>query len=161
MAELFHSNPTTEKVKPHGWPIGAFEDYETAQQAVQYLDEHDFDVTVVSIVGLDLMEVHRVLGKLNWVGILMSAALTGAGIGLVLGIGLSIFQDEWLFSMLIGIGAGIIALMCVSAIRYIVQGQKPMFVTETALVAQRYEIICESSQARKGRELIEAFVQRT
>ncbi|MCS4534908.1 general stress protein [Corynebacterium sp. HS2168-gen11] len=160
MAELFHSNPTTEKVKPHGWPIGTFEHYETAQQAVQYLDEHGFDVTMVSIVGLDLMEVHRILGKLNWLSILVSAALTGAAIGAIAGIGLSILQEEWFFSMLIGIGGGIIALMCVSAIRYVVHGQKPMFVTETALVAQRYEIICESSQARKGREILEAFVQR-
>ena len=47
---------------PKGWPIGSYTTYAEAQRAVDYLSDENFAVQDVTIVGVDLMQVERVLG---------------------------------------------------------------------------------------------------
>ncbi len=51
---------------PSGWPIGSYPTYAEAQRAVDYLSDEEFSVQDVTIVGVDLMQVERVLGRLTW-----------------------------------------------------------------------------------------------
>ena len=51
---------------PSGWPVGCYATYEEAQRAVDYLADQSFPVEDVTIVGVDLMLVERVLGRLTW-----------------------------------------------------------------------------------------------
>ncbi|CAB0840100.1 hypothetical protein FRC0337_00949 [Corynebacterium diphtheriae] len=55
-----------DRAKPEGWPVGSFESYAQAQAAVDMLADNNFPVDKLTIVGVDLMEVERVVGKLTW-----------------------------------------------------------------------------------------------
>ena len=50
---------------PTGWPVGSYATYEEAQRAVDHLADSDFPVRDVTIVGVDLMLVERVIGRLT------------------------------------------------------------------------------------------------
>ena len=50
---------------PKGWPIGSYPTYAEAQRAVDYLSDQQFPVQQVTIVGVDLMQVERVTGRLT------------------------------------------------------------------------------------------------
>ena len=53
--------------RPEGWPVGSFDSYADAQAAVDMLsDKSDFPVAELTIVGVDLMEVEHVVGRLTW-----------------------------------------------------------------------------------------------
>ena len=51
---------------PKGWPIGSYGTYAEAQRAVDYLSDQEFAVQDVTIVGVDLMQVEKVIGRLTW-----------------------------------------------------------------------------------------------
>lgn len=51
---------------PNGWPIGSYPTYAEAQRAVDHLSDQEFPVQQVTIVGVDLMQVERVTGRLTW-----------------------------------------------------------------------------------------------
>src|SRR5574338_1223819 len=79
---------------PKGWPIGAYPTYAEAQRAVDYLSDQQFPVQRVTIVGVDLMQVERVTGRLTWPKVLGGGVLTGAWLGLFIGLILGIFSPS-------------------------------------------------------------------
>lgn len=50
---------------PEGWPVGSYATYAEAQRAVNHLTDEGFPVEDLTIVGVDLMLVERVLGPLS------------------------------------------------------------------------------------------------
>src|SRR5215217_434767 len=93
---------------PTGWPIGSYNTYSEAQQAVDYLADNQFAVRDVTIVGVDLMLVERVIGRLSWGKVLGAAAFSGAWFGLFIGILLSMFNPQGVsyWPILLGMGIG-------------------------------------------------------
>src|SRR5579875_1444341 len=79
---------------PKGWPVGSYPTYAEAQRAVDYLSEQDFPVEQVTIVGVDLMQVERVTGRLTWPKVLGGGVLTGAWLGLFIGLVLGFFSPN-------------------------------------------------------------------
>lgn len=77
---------------PEGWPVASYTRYEQAQQAVDHLAVRDFPVGDVTIVGVDLMLVERVLARLTWPRVLATGAGSGAWIGLFIGLLLGLFH---------------------------------------------------------------------
>ncbi|MGA8851165.1 MAG: general stress protein, partial [Aeromicrobium sp.] len=71
--------------------LGVFDHYADAQQAVDYLSDEEFPVHNVLIVGTDLKQVERVTGRLTWGRVLMAGAGSGAWLGLLIGLLLSVF----------------------------------------------------------------------
>ncbi len=65
--------------RPSGWPVGSFESYLDAQAAVDKLSDQEFPVDALTIVGVDLLEVENVTGRLTWGKVIGSGALSGAG----------------------------------------------------------------------------------
>ena len=59
-------------------PDRSYATYEEAQRAVDHLADSDFPVRDVTIVGVDLMLVERVIGRLTWGRVLASGAASGA-----------------------------------------------------------------------------------
>ncbi len=70
--------------------------YAEAQRAVDYLSDQQFPVQQVTIVGVDLMQVERVTGRLTWPKVLGGGVLTGAWLGLFIGLILGFFTaNPW------------------------------------------------------------------
>ena len=94
---------------PTGWPVGSYATYEEAQRAVDHLADSDFPVRDVTIVGVDLMLVERVIGRLTWGRVLASGAASGAWFGLFVGLLLSLFNPtgSGFGPILVGLASGV------------------------------------------------------
>jgi hypothetical protein len=140
---------------PKGWPIGAYPTYAEAQRAVDYLSDQQFPVQQVTIVGVDLMQVERVTGRLTWAKVLSGGVLTGAWLGLFIGLVLGSFSTgQWLSSVLTGLVAGIIFGLISSAIPYWMARGTRDFSSTMQLVAGRYDVLCDPQAAEQGRDLL-------
>ncbi|MBY0443243.1 MAG: magnesium transporter, partial [Mycobacteriaceae bacterium] len=92
---------------PKGWPVGSYPTYAEAQRAVDYLSERQFPVQQVTIVGVDLMQVERVTGRLNWPKVLGGGVLSGAWLGLFIGLVLGFFSPNPWAALATGLIAGV------------------------------------------------------
>lgn len=142
---------------PTGWPIGSYDTYEEAQRAVDYLADNEFPVADVTIVGVDLMLVERVIGKLSWAKVLGTGALSGAWFGLFVGLLLSLFGGaEGLdyTPLFVGIGAGVLFGIVFASISYASTKGRRDFSSSSQLVAGRYDVLCQPRNAEQGRDLL-------
>ncbi|PRX46607.1 hypothetical protein B0I33_107184 [Prauserella shujinwangii] len=145
-------NPPTP---PTGWPIGAYATYEEAQRAVDYLADADFPVEDVTIVGVEPLIVERVTGRLTWPRVLGGGAASGAWFGLFVGLLLSVFTAGPLLPPLItGLLAGVLFATAFAAAGYAALRGKRDFVSNTQLVAGRYDVLCQPRHAERGRDLL-------
>src|SRR3954463_15587753 len=104
---------------PKGWPIGSYPTYAEAQRAVDHLSDQEFPVQQVTIVGVDLMQVERVTGRLTWPKVLGGGVITGAWLGLFIGLVLGIFSPNNMYGVLItGLVAGVFFGLITSAVPY-------------------------------------------
>src|SRR3978361_2131148 len=92
---------------PKGWPVGSYPTYAEAQRAVDYLSDQEFPVQQVTIVGVDLMQVERVTGRLTWPRVLGGGALTGAWLGVFIGFVLGFFSPRPWGALVAGLVPGI------------------------------------------------------
>ncbi|WP_340684446.1 general stress protein [Amycolatopsis coloradensis] len=139
---------------PTGWPIGSYATYGEAQQAVGFLAEKEFGVSDVTIVGVDLMLVERVVGRLSWGRVLGTGAVSGAWFGLIIGLLLGMFNNQgfaWQ-PMIGGLVLGILAWTVFAAISYGMSRRD--FSSASQLVAGRYDVLCQPRSAEQGRELL-------
>lgn len=141
---------------PTGWPIGSYDTYEGAQRAVEHLADNDFAVQDVTIVGVDLMLVERVIGKLTWGRVLGTGAASGAWFGLFVGLLLGLFEPEGLSlaPILVGLGAGILFGLVFAALGYASTKGRRDFSSSSQLVAGRYDVLCQPRNAERGRDLL-------
>jgi hypothetical protein len=140
---------------PQGWPIGSYDSYEGAQRAVDHLAGTDFPVTDVTIVGVEPMLVERVAGKLSWNKVLTSSAMSGAWFGLFLGLMLTFFTpNAGLLPIAIGLVAGIAFNLLFGALGYASKKGTRSFISQSQLVARRYDVLSQPRNAEKGRELL-------
>src|SRR3712207_4084223 len=94
-----------------GVQVGSFDSYERAQAAVDHLSDQKFPVENVTIIGSDLRQVERVLGRLTTGRVVAAGAAGGAWWGLFVGLLLGIFAadgSDWLSSVLSGLLIGIV-----------------------------------------------------
>ncbi|WP_409182538.1 general stress protein [Amycolatopsis sp. VS8301801F10] len=147
---------------PTGWPIGSYESYEQAQQAVDHLAHADFPVTDVTIVGVQPMLVERIAGKMSWSRMLSSAAMSGAVFGLFLGLVLSMLNPAaGLLSIVLGLAAGVVFNVAFGALGYAANRNKRGFISQSQLVAQRYDVLAQPRNAEKGRQLLADLAARS
>jgi hypothetical protein len=140
---------------PSGWPIGSYESYEDAQKAVDHLAGSDFPVTDVTIVGVEPMLVERIAGKMSWSKVLTSSAMAGAWFGLFLGLMLTFFTpNAGALPIVIGVVAGIAFNLLFGALGYAANKNKRSFISQSQLVARRYDVLSQPRTAEKGRELL-------
>ncbi|GAA3432105.1 general stress protein [Kutzneria kofuensis] len=157
MTTAFANNPAASALPtpPTGWPIGSYDTYEQAQRAVDFLADRDFPVQDITIVGVEPMLVERVAGRLSWGRVLGAAAASGAWFGLFVGILLSLFTigGGWL-PIVIGLVGGVGSSMIFAAISYASTRGKRDFVSQSQLVARRYDVLCQPRNAEAGRNLL-------
>ncbi|OZM75137.1 DUF4199 domain-containing protein [Amycolatopsis antarctica] len=141
---------------PSGWPIGSYDTYEGAQRAVDHLADNEFAVADVTIVGVDLMLVERVIGRLSWGRVLGTGAVSGAWFGLFVGLLLGMFGGQGMnyAPILVGLIAGIAFGVIFAAISYASTKGRRDFSSASQLVAGRYDVLCQPRNAERGRDLL-------
>ncbi len=141
---------------PTGWPIGSYATYAEAQRAVDHLADSEFPVQEVTIVGVDLMLVERVIRRLTWGRVLGTGAASGAWFGLFVGFLLSLFaeQGDFLGPILVGLTTGVIFGMVFAAAGYASSRGRRDFASASQLVAGRYDVLCQPSNAERARDLL-------
>lgn len=139
---------------PTGWPIGAYPTYAEAQRAVDYLSDSEFSVQDVTIVGVDLMQVERVTGRLTWSRVLTAGAASGAWLGLFVGLLLSLVNNGGYGAVVVFVVGGVVFGVISGALTYgATRGQRD-FSSTMQLVAGRYDVLCEPRSAEQARDLL-------
>ena len=139
---------------PKGWPIGSYPTYAEAQRAVDYLSDQAFPVHQVTIVGVDLMQVERVTGRLTWPKVLGGGVITGAWLGIFIGLVLGLITNNTVGALLIGVIAGVFFGLITSAVPYVMARGTRDFSSTMQLVAGRYDVLCDPQNAEKARDLL-------
>src|SRR5688500_6422816 len=89
LASMASSRPALKLQFPQS--LGVYDDYADAQRAVDHLSDHEFPVENCMIVGTDLKPVERVTGRLTSGRVALGGALSGAWLGLFVGLVFALF----------------------------------------------------------------------
>lgn len=139
---------------PTGWPVGSYATYEEAQRAVDHLADTDFPVRDVTIVGVDLMLVERVIGRLTWGRVLLQGALSGAWFGLFVGLVFGLAGGAGLGLALLVAAGGAVFGLAFAAVGYGMTHGRRDFTSASQMVAGRYDVLCQPRNAEKAREVL-------
>lgn len=142
---------------PTGWPIGSYATYAEAQHAVDYLADNEFPVAEVTIVGVDLMLVERVLRRLTWGRVLTQGAASGAWFGLFVGVLVSVFSSSDGVGpgpILAGAATGVLFGTVYAAAGYAATRGRRDFASASQLVAGRYDVLCLPRHAEQARDML-------
>jgi hypothetical protein len=146
-----------------GVQVGSFDSYEQAQAAVDYLSDQKFPVENVTIIGSDLRQVERVTGRLTWGRVLAAGAAGGAWWGLFVGLLLGIFAVEpgaWIGSVVTGLLVGLVFGALFGALGYAATRGRRDFTSASAIVAGRYDVMCNPARAEEARAHLARFSLR-
>jgi hypothetical protein len=135
--------------------LAVYDDYASAQRAVDHLADQKFPVEQMMIVGTDLKRVERITGRLNVGRVALGGVLSGLWFGLFVGLIFGLFTTEgWLelivSTSLIGAAFGVILALVGYAMT---RGQRD-FSSITQVVATKYEVLVEHKSAERARELL-------
>jgi hypothetical protein len=147
-----------------GVPVGSFESYEQAQAAVDYLSDEKFPVENVTIVGSDLRMIEKVTGRLTTGRAIAAGAAGGAWWGLFVGLLLGIFATDgsaWIGTVLTGLLVGLVFGALFGWIGYAATQGRRDFVSTSAIVAGRYDVLCTTASAEQARALLARFSLRS
>jgi uncharacterized membrane protein len=135
--------------------VARFDDYETAQRAVDQLSDDGFPVETLDIVGSDLRLVERVTGRLTKARAAGAGAVSGAWIGLLIGILLGLFTTgAWLGVVAAGVAIGAVwGAVFGFAAHAATRGQRD-FSSVRALSASRYDLIARDGTAERARTML-------
>ena len=125
--------------------VAGYEDYESAQRAVDRLSDDGFPVEQLDIIGSDLRLVERVTGRLTKRRAAAAGAASGAWFGLLMGFLFGIFSSGSWFGVLI-VGA-LIGAAWGAAFGYLghaaTRGVRD-FASARTIVALRYDLIARN-----------------
>ena len=136
--------------------LGVHDSYEEAQQAVDYLSDHEFPVEDVLIVGTDLKQLERVTGRLTQGRVVGAGALSGMWFGLFVGTIFAIF-DPTGFNVLTVVSTVLVGAVFGAVWGYAgyrITGGRRDFTSVSQVVAAKYEVLCEHKHVQRGRELL-------
>lgn len=146
--------PRAPRSRPTGWPVGSFDSYDDAQAAVDMLSDQNFPVADLTIVGVDLMEVEQVTGRLTWGRVLFGGAASGAWIGVFIGLLFGLLGEGLAMPMTFGVVMGVVFGIVTAAIPYALSAGRRDFTSRTQIVAGRYDVLCEPARAPEARDVI-------
>ena len=146
-----------------GVQVGSYDSYERAQAAVDHLSDEKFPVENVTIIGSDLRQVEKVLGRMTTGRAIAAGAAGGAWWGLFVGLLLGIFAvsgTAWIGSILTGLLIGLVFGALFAAIGYSATRGRRDFTSLSAIVAGRYDVMCNPARAEEARAHLARFSLR-
>ncbi len=135
--------------------LAVYDDYASAQKAVDFLADKEFPVENCMIVGTDLKRVERITGRLTTGRVAIGGLVSGIWLGLFVGLVFALFTEEGALAVILStavIGAlfGVIWALVGYALT---RGQRD-FSSITSVVATKYEVLVEHKVAAQARELL-------
>jgi len=122
---------------------------------VDYLADNEFPVQDVTIVGVDLMQVERVLYRLTWGKVIGGGVVSGAWLGLFLGLLLSLSppaaRSDRYWS--VWSAASFSGHLHLDPVRGDQRAQRD-FASTMQLVAGRYDVLCDPKSAEQARDML-------
>ena len=140
-----------------GWnTVARFDDYESAQRAVDRLSDDGFPVEKLDIVGAGLRLVERVTGRLTRARATGTGAMSGLWAGLLVGILLGLFTTGHPFLAVVATGAALGAGWG-AIFGYLAhartRGQRD-FSSVQALTATHYDLIAREGTVDRARLML-------
>ena len=136
--------------------VARFDDYESAQQAVDRLSDDGFPVEKLDIVGSDLRLVERVTGRLTSSRAATAGALSGLWAGLLVGVLIGLFTSGHSFIAVAATGAAL-GVLWGAAFGYVAhartRGQRD-FSSVRQLVATHYDLIAREGTVERARFML-------
>ena len=136
--------------------VARFDDYETAQRAVDRLSDDGFPVEKLDIVGSELRLVERVTGRLTRSRAASAGALSGLWAGLLFGILIGLFTSGHSFLAVAATGAALGAGWGV-VFGYVAhartKGQRD-FSSVRQLVATHYDLVAREGTVGRARSML-------
>lgn len=136
--------------------VARFDDYETAQRAVDRLSDDGFPVEKLDIVGSGLRLVERVTGRLTRGRAAGAGALSGLWAGLLFGILLGLFTSGHSFLAVAATGAAL-GVIWGAVLGYVAhastKGQRD-FSSVRQLVAAHYDLIAREGTVDRARSML-------
>jgi hypothetical protein len=138
--------------------LGRYDTYDKAQKAVDYLSDHEFPVQNVLIVGTDLKQLERVTGRLTRQRVAVGGIVSGAWLGLFVGLIFSLLDTSsngaGFIGVLLTVAFGAVFGLIWALIGYALTGGSRDFTSVMQVVATQYEVLVEHKFAAQARELL-------
>ncbi|MFY1693565.1 general stress protein [Plantactinospora sp. WMMB782] len=135
--------------------VAAYQEYQSAQYAVDFLSDNGFPVERAAIVGTDLTLVETVLGRMTTGRAALAGAATGAWFGLFIGLLFGIFTvGNWWAVILVGLAIGAVWGAIFGAIAHAMTGGRRDFTSASSLRANQYAVNVDATFADQARQLI-------
>jgi Heat induced stress protein YflT domain len=136
--------------------VARFDDYESAQRAVDRLSDDGFPVEKLDIVGSDLRLIERVTGRLTRGRAAAAGALSGVWAGLLFGTLLGLFTSGHSFFAVAATGAALGAAWG-AVFGYVAHAStkgRRDFSSVRQLVATRYDLIAREGTVDRARTML-------
>jgi hypothetical protein len=133
--------------------VARFDDYGSAQRAVDRLSDDGFPVERLDIVGSDLRLVERVTGRLTKARAAGAGAVSGMWVGLLIGILFGMFTTghAWLAMVAAGIGLGVLGGAAFGFVAHLATRGERDFSSLRGLTAAHYDLIAREGGAERAR----------
>jgi hypothetical protein len=124
--------------------LAVYDDYASAQKAVDFLSDHHFPVQNCMIVGTELKQVERITGRLTAGRVAVAGALSGLWLGLFVGLIFSLFGEGNAVAIVLSavVGGAVFGVIWALVGYAGTRGQRD-FSSVSAVVATKYEVLVE------------------
>jgi hypothetical protein len=147
--------PSSALTLEYPMSLGVFERYEQAQEAVDFLSDHEFPVQNCLIVGTELKQVERVTGRLTTGKVAAGGAVSGLWMGLFVGLVVSLFGTGSTLAVIVSTMVfGLVFGLVWALAGYAATRGRRDFTSVSQVVATRYEVLVEHKLAQRARELL-------
>ncbi|MDT4917632.1 MAG: hypothetical protein QOI15_206 [Pseudonocardiales bacterium] len=136
--------------------VASYDEYATAQHAVDRLSDDGFPVEHLDIIGSDLRLVERVTGRLTKGRAAAAGAASGAWFGLMIGLLLGLFTTgSWLGLLLAGAVIGSVWGATFGFLGHAATRGTRDFASARTLVAARYDIVARDGYLDGARRALQ------
>ena len=155
---LGNGTPMLDPISAAWNTVTRFDDYESAQRAVDRLSDDGFPVEKLDVVGSDLQLVERVTGRLTKVRAAGAAAVSGLWMGLLFGMLLGLFTSGQSFfaAAVTGAAFGVLGGTVFGFAAHAATRGRRDFSSVRRLTAARYDLIARDGTVERARFMLSA-----